>query len=64
MLCAVADALGARDGVVVTDRLSPTSGITYQYTQWVVTIRPGRPEEALGPSLPVSSDSGRRLDSG
>jgi hypothetical protein len=48
MLCAVADALGARDGVVVTDRLSPTSGITDQYTQWVVMIRPGRPEEVLG----------------
>jgi hypothetical protein len=48
MLSAVAGALGARDGVVVTDRLSPTSGITDQYTQWVVTIRPGRPEEVLG----------------
>jgi len=31
--------------VVITDRLSPTSGITDQYTQWLVTIRPGRPDE-------------------
>jgi len=48
MLSAVADALHARDGVVVTDRLTPSSGLTDPYTQRVVTIRPGRPEEVLG----------------
>ncbi len=48
MFSAVADALRARHGIVLTDRLMPGSGITVSYTQQVVTIRLGRPDEVLG----------------
>ncbi|WP_405779829.1 hypothetical protein [Streptomyces sp. NBC_00859] len=47
MFCAVAGALGARQGIVITDRLAPGSGVTDSYAQQVVTVRAGRPDQVL-----------------